>query len=181
MKISKILIACAAVAVLAQCRKPEEQTRPDAELTRKYCNDPRAINYNDSFPGIPDNAQCRYPDEQFDGVWSLTDSVFRADSTFFDLEEKEIRFQAISDTGRNKIALIDWCGTPIQMKANRYGRAEVVNTLSYPDSAQVACGTDSLMGFVKFRWNTVDTLDIFMSQKPETGTKYYHKATAIRK
>lgn len=176
-----LLLATTAAALLTHCRKPLEQTRPEADLTRKYCNDPRAINYNDSFPGIPDNSRCTYPDEQFIGVWWMTDSVFRMDSTFHALIEQEISFEARSDTNRNKIALQDWCTGSIQLKADRYGRAVVINTLSYPDSAQVACGTDSLMGFVKYRWNTIDTLEIFMTQKPEVGTKYYHKAMAVRK
>lgn len=162
------------------CRKPIEQSRPDIDLTRPYCNDPRAINYNDSFPGIPDNSKCHYPDEQFDGNWVLTDSVFRIDSTWVETFEREIYFTPTMDSSRAIIQMHNWCGTPIEMKASRYGKAEVVNKLSYPDSAQIACGTDSIMGYMQFKFNTRDTLIIFLTRHPEAGTKYYHKGIAYK-
>ncbi len=48
----------------------------DPRLTNHYCNDPKGVNYNWGFPGIPDNTLCFYPTDVFAGKYLFRDSVY---------------------------------------------------------------------------------------------------------
>lgn len=170
------------VLVWVSCIKPETQTSPNVDLTRRYCNNPYASNYNDSFPGIPDSTRCRYPADDFSGSWGMNDSIFKTDSTFVEARNVDLNFIPIDTEARNELNLNGWCSTgSIHVKANKYGRAVVVNKLEYPDSAQVVCGGDTLMGYFQFKLNTKDTMVILANETKASGLVLFHKAIAFRK
>lgn len=181
MSLKKIFFALPFLSIMA-CQKATDQETPAIELTRKYCNDPYAVNYNDSFPGIPDNTKCRYPFDVFLGTWEMQDSVFRSDNSYLSANTRDITFTEVSDTLRNKMNVNGWCsGSPLKLSANKYGKAMIVNQLPYPDSAQVACGNDTLMGYMQISILSNDTMHIEMVNRNTSGNTVRHKALATRK
>lgn len=80
----------------------------DPRLTRPYCNDPLAVNYNWDFPGKPDNTTCFYPSDLFAGTYYCRDTVtsgvfLSADSFFVEI--------LASSTDKSKITVRgDFCG-----------------------------------------------------------------------
>lgn len=174
---------CSLIALgLLSCFKPEVQDVPPVNIDRKYCNDPFAVNYNDSFPGIPDNSTCVYAYDVYLGAWVLYDSTFKEDSSFYQFKEMEIAFDIAPSEEKNEMNMSGFCeGSLIHLKADKFGRAAALNHLKYPDSAQVICGGDSVMGFFNFKIETRDTLLFHLTEQKTSGLNLYHKGMAIRK
>ena len=71
--------------LLFACQKEDKKgNSDDPRLTNKYCNDPRAVNYNWNFPGTPDNSLCFYPSSVFQGTYLFTDTVLNKDYVLAD-------------------------------------------------------------------------------------------------
>lgn len=177
-----ILLFSLVLGSIISCRKPIEQNLPPVNIDRKYCNDPFAINYNDSFPGTPDNSTCKYAYDVYLGTWTLRDSMFKEDSSFFQFSEKDITFSILPSETKNQMNMSGYCsGSSIQWQADKFGKAQIINKLPYPDSAQVVCGGDSVMGYFRFQVESKDTLLLFMTEKKSSGPNLYHKGIATRK
>lgn len=165
------------------CKKPSDQSVPDIsdQLTRPYCNDPIAANYNVGFPGIPDNSVCVYPYDKFLGTWDLKDSIFREDNTLYLVMDRIITFIPVStDTNKNQMQILDWCASPIDIYCNKYGKAYIVNTLPYPDSAQVICSTDTIMGTFQLINNEDSAMKIQLVNRNNLG-HFTHKSIATKR
>lgn len=174
-----IIICCSAVS----CSKVEEQQSPDisGQLTSHYCNDPDAANYNVGFPGIPDNSVCVYPYDKFLGEWEVHDSIFKADSSFHEVIIRHFNIQAATfDTNKTAMMIHDWCSTPIEIFCNKYGKAYIKNMLDYPDSAQVVCSNDSIMGTFTLINNEDSAMRISLINKNTVG-HFFHKSTAVKR
>src|ERR1043165_6289024 len=74
---SLIILSLALVMGFAfSCKKWQDPApKEDPRLTRPYCNDPEAVNYNWDFPGKPDNSVCFYPSDLFAGTYTFWDTV----------------------------------------------------------------------------------------------------------
>src|SRR5690606_20742049 len=105
-----IVTAITVVSVVA-CLKPDDlpKAEPPSELANHYCNDPRAENYNRGFPGIPDSSVCVYPVDVFSGQWTMTDSIFRPDSTFDAVTVQTISFSSTEDTLLSHLKITGLC------------------------------------------------------------------------
>jgi hypothetical protein len=74
-----IFILILLAAGVYSCKKyVDKPAVKDPRLSKPYCNDPNAVNYNWDFPGTPDNSVCFYPTDVFAGVYELHDSAFLA-------------------------------------------------------------------------------------------------------
>lgn len=173
-------VLCA--ALIASCLKSEdpEPASPPNELTSRYCNDPNAINYNWGFPGIADSTLCIYPVDHFLGQWTLTDSVFHADSSFNYAATQTLTFTATEDTLRSHLKVSGLCdnGNMLLATADKYGRA-VIDSMNYQTPGQFFCSqADTVTGSFQFWFSGKDTMDVRLNIiGAEAG---YHKGVAIR-
>src|SRR5438132_180001 len=76
--VHKTAILCVGISLLlAACKKyVDEPGKSDPRLSRKYCNDPEAVNFNRDFPGTADNSVCFFPSDAFKGTYTFTDSIY---------------------------------------------------------------------------------------------------------
>lgn len=164
----------------ASCLKADDPPRatPNPELKNHYCNDPNAINYNWGFPGIPDNSVCIYPVDSFVGQWTLSDSVFRADSTFNYLDTKILSIQATEDTLHAHLQVLGFCNNsmPLLATADKYGNA-VTDSMDKEHAGQFFCTpSDTVTGKFKLLMTNKDSMII---QLNISGTNAgYHKGIA---
>ncbi len=77
------LLALTTGIFLSCAKYVDKKADPDPRLSKHYCNDPDAVNYNWDFPGVPDNTTCFYPTDIFKGVYEFHDSVFLKTEGFF--------------------------------------------------------------------------------------------------
>src|ERR1043165_5567011 len=82
---SLIILSLALVMGFAfSCKKWQDPApKEDPRLTRHYCNDPSAVNYNWDFPGKPDNSVCFYPADLFAGTYMFYDTVSASQSDLY--------------------------------------------------------------------------------------------------
>jgi hypothetical protein len=175
-----------AVAGLIACEKYKDTPGPDLGLTRKYCNDPAAVNYNDSFPGVPDNSVCRYANELYAGNWLLTDSVFTEDMNFVSTAVYPITFQGFStedDSTRSKLLVSGLCqGDYVKITANKYGIAVTDTLIEYSEGAQLFCSTvDTVAGIFTLRRDSLsqEFIDVYLKQWAPDDL-YIHIGKAIK-
>lgn len=95
-------------AVFLSCKKYQDPAPVnDPRLTRPYCNDPAAVNYNWDFPGKPDNSVCFYPTDKFAGQYIVMDTIVRAsDALFLRADSFEIN---ISKQSYTKVIVTGFC------------------------------------------------------------------------
>lgn len=171
------ILSCLAIG---SCQPPDDPVPPDIsdQIERRYCNDPFAVNYNDSFPGIPDNDRCYYPYDLVSGRWASLDSVFKQDGEFIEIVEKELAITRTETEEKNKVILSNWCTGPgsLAMIVNKYGRIDIENTLEYPIEGQVTCGTDTLLGAGQYKVLDSDTtINFEFTEKKVSGQTRIHK------
>lgn len=162
------------------CKKITDPTPPDIsdQLQSRYCNDPFAVNYNDSFPGIPDNSRCYYPQDFVTGSWEIKDSVFRQDGEFIEYLEKTIQFEAITTEEKNTVNMKNWCSSSekVHLTINKFGKLDITTTLEFPDEGQVVCASDTLIGFGNYKVKDTDTTISFeITEKKTSGLIKIHK------
>lgn len=178
---SYLMMAAGVICFFAvSCLKANDPppAKPNPNLKNHYCNDPRAINYNWGFPGIPDNTVCIYPVDSFLGQWSLTDSVFHADSSFDYLLTGTLNFTATEDSSKTHLKVLGFCNnsSPLFATADKYGYAGI-DSMNNETAGQLLCSaSDTVTGSFQFLMNTKDTLRI---QLNITGANAgYHKGIA---
>lgn len=182
-----IILTGLVLTVITACQKAEDGGKPtDERLSRPYCNDPEAINYNWNFPGTPDNSTCFYPDEIFNGTYKITDSTFDGTYKFDTASLREFTI-TISSEDRRHLKVSGYPLHPnctlnnVALTADRYYRASIDSTfLPPPDSSLLGglsvCGTDTISGYFTRIANT-DLLQLSLTIRGDTGT-YYRKGTA---
>jgi hypothetical protein len=113
MKQLLIILTIASVVTfgLIACKKWKDPApTTDPRLTKPYCNDPEAVNYNWGFPGKPDNTLCFYPKDLFVGNYLFVDSVYIPARGLF-IYSDSIVLHIYSTPGSNsKINVIGFCG-----------------------------------------------------------------------
>jgi len=94
-----LLLFSAAGFLLYSCAKyKDSKGYTDPRLTRPYCNDPAAVNYNDSFPGRPDDSTCIYPADEFAGTYIFHDSIYNDSNLFIAYDSLVLRIKAVNDS-----------------------------------------------------------------------------------
>jgi len=101
---------------MLSCKKADTAANKDIDLSRPYCNDPQAVNYNWGFPGTPDSNVCFFPFSVFEGDYTLIDSVFDANYNL-DSAQTILRTLHIYKIDRTHLAIIGFCGANDTLKA----------------------------------------------------------------
>lgn len=178
------LMLVAVIVTLFACSKYEDPApaEPDPRLTRHYCNDPRAVNYNWGFPGISDSSVCIYPVDSFLGNWSFADTMYLPNGDTVGTIVRNLNFAGIEDTSLTRMAVTGLCGssaTPFYITANKYRRAETDTLIAgYP--AQYLCNnTDTATGFFNKNTGAAHTMIIELTVTNAAGT-ILHKGTATK-
>lgn len=172
------LVTSAALCLGAlSCKKYEDKPGPDdPRLTRPYCNDPEAVNYNWDFPGKPDNTVCRYPSDIFAGRYAFTDSVYNSANSLVLQRQYTLDLVARS---RSQMALLGFCGPTdtVRMTATRFFRATVDTTI---EGGQPFCRPlDTLSGYITRTAADERRLKFFFAVVSDTGLTY-HRGTAVK-
>lgn len=90
------------------CKKyTDPVSKEDPRLTKLYCNDPDAVNYNWNFPGTPDSTVCYYPTDVFAGTYELRDSIFFDSSHLF--IQANIFYITIRKHNKTEMAIMGFC------------------------------------------------------------------------
>lgn len=176
-----LLLLMGTAATFYACSKYKDPPPgvPNDELkNRRYCNDPRAINYNWGFPGTPDSTLCFFPIDSFQGAWKLYDTTLLPDGSISNTQVKNLVFTKSEDTLRTHLAVTGWCtgGMPFYITADKYNKAFVDTMLSGSPGQYICNNTDTLSGELR---QGKDTLNIDFMITGATGTTY-HKGTAVR-
>jgi hypothetical protein len=177
-----LLLAILSVVVLFACKKYTDPTSPAIDLgDRKYCNDPRAVNYNWGFPGKADKTTCIFAVDSFLGTWSFKDYVLLPSGDTDQIILRNLTFTSTEDTVLTHLAVTGWCGgnTPFYVTANNYGKLTVD---TFPGSAlgQFLCGTaDTINGTLNKANYLRDTMKVEITVNNAIGIKY-HKGLAIK-
>ncbi len=165
------------LALLApSCKKYQDTPgQYDPRLSRPYCNDPTAVNYNFDFPGTADNSVCIYPSDLFVGDYSFEDSVF-SDGQFVEAVPLLLR---VSAKDQNKFLVTGFCANSgsISFTANRA-------LFAYADtlvgSGQILCRLqDTVSGTITRTLADSVRLHIFLNVVSDTGVTT-HQGTAYR-
>jgi hypothetical protein len=191
IKYSILLVTLAACSMWACSKyKDPDPAQPDGRLTHHYCNDPKAINYNWGFPGIPDNSVCVYPVDSFLGQWIYTDTTYFPNGDISGITVRNINIiQPESDTTKTHLTLFGWCSNNIGINliAGKYNKAALDTIPGYPEG-QFFCNetSDTIKGFIN-RYSVNDTLTNTTSQHiafdviiSNSGGVLYHKGRATK-
>jgi hypothetical protein len=181
-----VILLLLTITEMASCKKWKDEKGPtDPRLSRKYCNDPEAVNYNWDFPGTPDNSVCFYPSDGFKGAYSFTDSIFNAaDNKFIKTINYTLYF---GPRGKQKFAVSGFCSNTdsVFFTSNRYYRA-LGDTLvrfsrdTTTGAGQLFCRTlDTLSGSIDRVGNNDSFFNISLTVVSDTGTTL-HTGTAVK-
>ncbi len=163
----------------ASCKKYEDDAgKSDPRLSRKYCNDPEAVNYNLDFPGTADNSICYYPAEAFRGSYSFTDTVYNGAGQIVRLDSVVLRLSAAS---RSKLIIMGFCAAgndSLRFTANRQLRATADTKVL---KGQFLCRTkDTVSGVLTRMLGDSSRMRIFLTVISDTGTTT-HTGTAFKR
>lgn len=152
----------------------------DPNLKDFYCNDPRAINYNWNFPGIPNDSICIYPIDLYEGQWILNDSIFFTDKELDTFLVNTVQFEKTEDSLLIHLSLKGLCNNdnPIFITTDKFGNAEI-DSMDIHNSGQLFCmPEDTITGTFRFQFDNKDTLEINMEVRGPNAR--IHKAKAFR-
>jgi hypothetical protein len=170
----------------AACKKWEDKAGDnDNRLSRPYCNDPEAANYNVDFPGTPDNSKCYYPYELFVGTYQFADSTFYSNDYLFGQNLNYTFNLRRKDTSKRQLLLSGFCNTDISFTADKYYKAIADSTDHPTDSTklpgQIICNpADTLSGFMSIINRDSGIIRVNFAVLTDTGI-VYHTGRAIRK
>ena len=176
--------------VIFSCNKYKDPAATtDPRLTKPYCNDPAAVNYNWDFPGKPDNSVCFYPSDLFVGTYYLRDTVTIASSGFFiSADSFFVTITRTSTTDKAKVGMRgDFCGPGsnfyLQMTATASYTANVDTTIGdtlTPHSGQQFCHIyDTINGQIT-RDRISDSVVFINLQVYSDTTTYTHQGRAVK-
>ncbi len=184
-----LLLMAIAGGIFYGCKKEEPSKTTDERLSRPYCNDPEAVNYNWDFPGTPDNSICFYPDEMFEGTYLVFDTTFDGEFVMDSSSARSFTATLVANT-HSKMLLSGYVLTPtctvnnLSITATRFYKATVDSTfLPPPDSmylnGAIICNNDTLSGTISKKDKTNDTIMIDFTIAADSGL-LYHRGKAIR-
>lgn len=177
----KLVYACGILTLLAvSCSKDSSTHNTDDRLSRPYCNDPLAVNYNQTFPGTPDSSICYFPTWVFRGDYIFYDSVYDGDYQRRDSTQYQIRIVAVDKV---KLLIKGFCdkdqleNSPLTFTADRFYKATADSTLTADSvklSGQLACNIkDTISGFILRDKYDTTLLHINITVLTDTGAAYH--------
>jgi hypothetical protein len=184
-----LLIITGCLIGILSCKKWQDKPGiPDPRINeRKYCNDPRAINYNWGFPGVSDSTVCMYPAQVFKGKYIYTDSIYFPDFTQDTLHPEKTYTLLINEISYNKLSLEGFCegNQAIFLTASRYNYRATIDTTIHSSDTTVDYGQffcrqlDTLTGYLSKSQGDSTHLLIEFTVVSDTGIRI-HKGTALR-
>lgn len=135
------LLVIVSLTIGFSCKKWKDPAPvDDPRLTRPYCNDPDAVNYNWDFPGKPDSTVCFYPTDIFRGVYLCYDSVYKDDTLFIRADSFLMTINNSSTDPTKKMEVFGFCpsGNFLKLTASPSYEATVDTTVG--DSLTVNLG-----------------------------------------
>ncbi len=148
----------------------------DPRLSRLYCNDPDAVNYNWNFPGTPDNSTCYYPTEVFASAYTFNDSVYFSDGQYL---FSKLYTLHVYPLGKTKLGITGFCGPydSLKLTADRFYRAQLDSTI---ENGQPLCSnTDTISGYIIQNMKDSSLLQIEFLVASDTGINI-HRGTATK-
>lgn len=171
------LLCSVSLFLLASCQKyQDEPGQGDPRLSRKYCNDPDAVNYNLDFPGTADNSVCYYPADAFKGTYKFVDSIYSGSNKTPQELPLTLQFVAKNQT---QFDITGFCpnGNALHFTANRALRASGDTTIL---NGQTLCRTkDTVSGYLTRSLGDSSRVLFFLTVVSDTGTTT-HQGTAYR-
>jgi hypothetical protein len=159
------------------CKKyKDEPGGSDPRLSRSYCNDPEAVNYNHDFPGTADNSVCYYPTDAFKGNFLFVDSVYTGATNL--VAQNTFQLQLTGES-RTKLLVGGFCGGGELLKftANRALRANSDTTVL---NGQLMCRVkDTMSGYITRSLADSTRLKFYFTVVSDTGITQ-HRGTAYR-
>ncbi len=185
LEILSVIVIISTIGLVA-CEKYQDPdpAEDDERLTNPYCNDPRAVNYNQGFPGKPDNSVCIFPIDLFQGDWTFTDTVYAADESMLFTETVNLKITTVQDDETvAKLQVSGWCGNEVlQLTANKVKEA-YGDTLDngLEEGWQVICSQQDTFSYIKFSYDLFDStfIKIDMSVRNANGLRH-HRGTAVK-
>lgn len=166
------------------CKKWEDPAPvDDARISRPYCNDPTAVNYNWNFPGKPDNTTCYYPSDLFVGNYTLNDTIYDDKDVYLAALTRDISLTKVS---YNQVAVNGLCDFGSNLVVTAWAPyfaavdTTVGDTLS-ESQGQLFCRTqDTVTGY--FSRDKIDSSLVYieLTVKSDTG-RTIHRAFARKK
>ena len=185
----KILNGFIVLSLLVMSCTKDAGPKTDARLSKLYCNDPQAVNYNWDFPGKPDNTLCFFPVDVFRGTYTFYDSVYDEDFQRNDSAYYDIKLIALD---KSKFAITGMCNKgvwtesdTIPFTADRFYKATVDST-TLTDSVKLkgwlsTCKvSDTVNGFIMKDKADTNLLHINLTFFTPHGPTY-HIGTARKK
>ncbi len=171
------LLTGAVLLLAASCEKYEDKPGPDdSRLSRKYCNDPEAVNFNRDFPGTADNSVCFYPSDAYKGRFTWIDSIY-SNSTLQSQRSLILDFSAVDKEQISVQGLCEGAPTMITFSANRQLRAVADTTIL---KGQALCRPrDTVSGYILQSLGDSSRLRFYLTVVSDTGTTL-HQGTAYR-
>ena len=171
-------MAMALFGTTMACKKyTDEPGQYDSRLSRKYCNDPLAVNFNRDFPGTPDNSVCYYPADVYKGQYTFIDSIYSGNNILMAEVPLVLNFSASSQT---RLTLSGFCGSggsSITLTANRQLRANADTTVG---TGQLLCRSkDTVSGYISQLAGDSTKLHFFFTVVSDTGVAF-HQGTGYR-
>ncbi len=172
------LLALLLPALLGACKKyTDTPGKSDPRLSRPYCNDPEAVNFNRDFPGTADNSVCIYPADAFAGAFRYEDSIYDGSQKLLGVQSIDF---SISASDRLHFQLNGFCpggSSSIAFTANRSLRADAdTNALN----GQILCRpTDTVSGYLAMPMFDSTRIRFSLIVISDTGT-VFHQGTAYR-
>jgi hypothetical protein len=176
------------VSAFAACKKWQDpQPVDDPRISsRRFCNDPEAVNYNWDFPGKPDNTLCFYPSDLFKGTFSFKDSIYSATNVFDSAGSQVTYLLQFLPLDKNRFVVIGFCpGDSLHFTAERVTYSAHADTTIQTSDTTFSYGQffcrqlDTLTG--TFTRSRTDSTGIYIDLKvvSDTGINY-HRGTAIK-
>jgi hypothetical protein len=169
-------LAIASAAVISCKKYHDEPGQTVSQLSRKYCNDPEAVNYNLNFPGTADNSVCYYPADAFSGNYRFTDSIYNATNSL--ALQLPLTLQMVA-RNHNQFDITGFCpgGAALHFTANRSLHATGDTTVL---SGQILCRSkDTVSGYLTRSLGDSTRVMFYLTVVSDTGTTI-HQGTAYR-
>lgn len=163
--------------LLSSCQKYKDTPgKTDPRLSRHYCNDPTAVNFNRDFPGIADNSVCVYPADVFAGNYAFVDSIFDGSQQLLRQIPMSLRFTAID---HSRFYITGFCPAGGQQNFTT-SRSLLASADTTVGSGQILCRqTDTLSGNVFQTLGDTTKVQFSLVVVTDTGISY-HQGTAYR-
>jgi len=172
-----IIIVILAVTGFLACKKySDPQGQSDPRLTRPYCNDPLAVNYNWDFPGVPNDSVCFYPSQVFSGTYSYLDSIYLPDNTLARVTPVTMHLWPATE---KDIRITGFCpnGDSLYFTATKYYTAYTDTLLG--NGVSFCTSMDTLVGTLTKRQTNDTIMLVDFTVVTDTGTTY-HRGTAYK-